>query len=1179
MYNKHPYSLKPLVVRLIALLIIECFVVTSVAPDFHIRSLVGSEEAATRQLIAASIPKAPVTSFCLSPPLLTWKNNEDKTKQTVKVKVLVLDDEPEMREITKETLASPEVAGIETASRMDEALKLLADNPDINFLVVDFRLFNYPKENGAEFCKRAFEAPYNFTGRVVIYSAETDTVRKILLDSPTLRDKFLNGQISVQLKQDPKGAFEIIKAKIVAFARAEEPILPEEEGIKLTESEVPSIGKVDITAEDIGINPDTIERFKDYHVIIADDKFYARDVIRSIVSNFFNNIHEAETAEDAIGLLKRLREQGIGDERIIFLADYEFGTEQTGIKRMNGRDLAHILRLTQPNEEYPEVLGFNGFFFFISGSIISKAEMPGFDRETKDFKPEIKARYGIDYIEKNSENFPVNLMRMVYERLKNPYTLEPEITEVIPKRPLSKPVDISFLNGGVNDLETRMQAGLRALVDLMHKALKEVEDKERLIAIETELSAIGRLFNFGNVDKQAAFNVRVHNYKGRIFAAGVRLDKIQKMINALTPADRNKLDVFIKQSGNLDITRKIADNYMARLLELSEQVGGMEREITFKEFVDKTAGEFLRDFGKYITIETNFREDEYPDLKMPYGLTAIVSFILANAYEQYYTQEREPSFKGKIYFNFNKDEKTLEISIIDEAGGIPDSVLSNIFIKGFSTKGGTGSGLYWARLIINMFNGDIRAENKGNGACFTITLPLNWQDIISEKQRVPQELTDEVLDVLKERSHPQADEIAQTIAREIHTYSAKIAKITTTRETISYELYADDGNRNIRFKMEDMLSSYIQATCTGDISYYRSIIFEKGTTQEDIEKLLLSLLALKKVEKREDIMFTNLPERQAVVLRYDTNGQAQILLRSKENLERENEGITPERRREYHRILRQIGYAIHRIGGTNEALMRERVLRNVKLSDARKAELMNLFGQEVPNEVYGMVHTLTSSSQKLSGFEDDILIVERVEGWRGAISDLVKAFTNHKERYEQEIERLQMGEDEGERYTKRIMGRIVEEGQILLQLLYGHKIKDKEPIDIIAACSDQYFPPRLDKQFHLIVSPDTRLWLKRFFLNNILLNIFRSRTPDEDLYVEVKEKDGWTVFSIRYKGKVDLQTMFEPKKSSDDPWYRGPLILDLVEAVDGRITAENIGENVEIIIRFPLPDDEIRKGI
>ncbi len=44
---------------LVAILVVECFVVLSIAPDFHIRSLVGSEEAATRQLIAVLNQEAP----------------------------------------------------------------------------------------------------------------------------------------------------------------------------------------------------------------------------------------------------------------------------------------------------------------------------------------------------------------------------------------------------------------------------------------------------------------------------------------------------------------------------------------------------------------------------------------------------------------------------------------------------------------------------------------------------------------------------------------------------------------------------------------------------------------------------------------------------------------------------------------------------------------------------------------------------------------------------------------------------------------------------------------------------------------------------------------------------------------------------------------------------------------
>ena len=89
-----------------------------------------------------------------------------------------------------------------------------------------------------------------------------------------------------------------------------------------------------------------------------------------------------------------------------------------------------------------------------------------------------------------------------------------------------------------------------------------------------------------------------------------------------------------------------------------------------------------------------------------------------------------------IFINSFIDEKNVTITIKDNAGGIPETVLPRIFDAYYTTKHktqGTGLGLYMTYNFISVeMSGEIIAANDKftykdttySGALFTITLPF-----------------------------------------------------------------------------------------------------------------------------------------------------------------------------------------------------------------------------------------------------------------------------------------------------------------------------------------------------------------------------------------------------------------------------------------------------------------------
>ena len=80
-----------------------------------------------------------------------------------------------------------------------------------------------------------------------------------------------------------------------------------------------------------------------------------------------------------------------------------------------------------------------------------------------------------------------------------------------------------------------------------------------------------------------------------------------------------------------------------------------------------------------------------------------------------------------IKIEITKEDKESIITILDNAGGIPKTVLPKIFEANFTTKGesgGTGIGLYLSKIIIeDSMSGKIYAKNENNGAKFTVVIP------------------------------------------------------------------------------------------------------------------------------------------------------------------------------------------------------------------------------------------------------------------------------------------------------------------------------------------------------------------------------------------------------------------------------------------------------------------------
>lgn len=251
---------------------------------------------------------------------------------------------------------------------------------------------------------------------------------------------------------------------------------------------------------------------------------------------------------------------------------------------------------------------------------------------------------------------------------------------------------------------------------------------------------------------------------------------LQNKFNAATEEIRNQQDRLIAQSRSAalgEMFDNIAHQWRQPIgainnaiinAEFAFELGGMSNEEildtfrqinTYTEFLSKTIDDF-RNFSNPDKDKTTFTPHEIirqtigiiqgsysenaialtyepTEEEMLYSLygpqgefSQVVLNILNNALDAF--KEHKPSNRN-VEIRVHQQNSMLIIQVKDNAGGISEHVLPKIFDPYFSTKNkaqGTGIGLYMSKTIIEKhFQGRLEATNEGEGALFTITVPMN----------------------------------------------------------------------------------------------------------------------------------------------------------------------------------------------------------------------------------------------------------------------------------------------------------------------------------------------------------------------------------------------------------------------------------------------------------------------
>jgi signal transduction histidine kinase len=246
------------------------------------------------------------------------------------------------------------------------------------------------------------------------------------------------------------------------------------------------------------------------------------------------------------------------------------------------------------------------------------------------------------------------------------------------------------------------------LEDRVKEEVEKNNQKERMLLQQSKLAIMGEMIS-----------MIAHQWRQPLAGLKVMVQaiKFKKDIGKLT--DEYLYESVKDSSALIDHLSKTIDDFRDFFKP------NKAKETTDLKSVLKESFDFLSHSFKVnsITIE----EDCHIDTKITIykrELLQVFMNILNNAKDALI--ENNPTDNRVVKIHGHEDEKSLTISIEDNAGGIPEDIIEKIFEPYFSTKSenGTGLGLYMSKVIVDThLGGLLSVENVENGAKFSILIP------------------------------------------------------------------------------------------------------------------------------------------------------------------------------------------------------------------------------------------------------------------------------------------------------------------------------------------------------------------------------------------------------------------------------------------------------------------------
>ena len=259
---------------------------------------------------------------------------------------------------------------------------------------------------------------------------------------------------------------------------------------------------------------------------------------------------------------------------------------------------------------------------------------------------------------------------------------------------------------GVTEIETLNEK----LEERVLESVKKIRENEKLLISQSKQAVMGEMIE-----------MIAHQWRQPITSIGMISNNIlfDVVLDELDMSTlKNELDKINKQVMFLSNT---IDDFRDFFKESKEK-----QEVKVIDVIEGTMSIIDKQLDKHsIEVEVQNSVEGLSFFTFKNELIQVLLNILGNAKDAFEEKRIE---KRKINIVCEKQGDNLLLYIIDNAGGISDTIIDKIFEPYFSTKkkkNGTGLGLYMSMIIVTEhLGGKILVENKNDGAIFSVSIPL-----------------------------------------------------------------------------------------------------------------------------------------------------------------------------------------------------------------------------------------------------------------------------------------------------------------------------------------------------------------------------------------------------------------------------------------------------------------------